>query len=135
MLYYTVPILIHTSGTGILIDDAAGNYAMDDIDPDVDIPMSESLPKTQTHRKVDLEVAAADKEASLDRKLSGVIGEGLNLWPSIHIDGVETLHTSVFDVATKGADDTGHECEGYYFGENGEHRVGEISEVLVELFA
>lgn len=171
----TVPILIHTvciSGTGVLIDDAAGNYATDEIYSDLDIPMIESLPKTQPHREVDLEVIAADKEgyvrtyvilpstiygiantplvslgvqnpyskqiprlikASLDRKQGGVVGKGLNLWPNIHIDDVATLYISVFDAAMKGPDGTGHGREGYYFGENGEHRVGEISEVLAEL--
>lgn len=74
-------------------------------------------------------------KASLNRKQGGVIEEGLNLWPSIHIDGVETLYTSVFDAARKGLGDTGHECEGYDLGENGEHQVGAVSEVLVELFA
>ncbi|KAG1798719.1 uncharacterized protein BJ212DRAFT_1504014 [Suillus subaureus] len=96
--------------------------------------MIESLPRTQAHREVDLEVVDADKEelyskqipglvkASLNRKQGGVIEEGLNLWPSIHIDGVETLYTSVFDAARKGLGDTGHECEGYDLGENGEHQ-------------
>ncbi|KAG1882321.1 hypothetical protein F4604DRAFT_1743478 [Suillus subluteus] len=54
-----VPILIHTSGTGVLMDDAAGNYATDKIYSDLDIPMIESLPKTQPHREVDIEIVAA----------------------------------------------------------------------------
>ncbi|KAG0697656.1 hypothetical protein DFH29DRAFT_944933 [Suillus ampliporus] len=167
-----VPILIHTSGTGVLIDDAAGNYATDKIYSDLDIPMIESLPKTQRHREVDLEIIAADKQgyvrtyiilpstiygiantplvslgiqnpyskqipalikASLDREQGGVVGKGLNQWPNVHIDDVATLYTSVFNAAVKGPDETGHGHEGYYFGENGEHRVGEISEILAKL--
>jgi hypothetical protein len=50
------------SGTGVLIDDAAGNYATDKIYSDLDIPMIESLPKTQPHREVDIEVVAADQK-------------------------------------------------------------------------
>lgn len=168
----TVPIFIHTSGTGVLIDDAAGNYATDSIYSDLDIATIESLPKTQPHREVELEVIAADKEgyvrtyiilpstiygiantplvslgvqnpysrqiprlieASLDRKQGGVVGEGLNLWPNVHIDDTATLYISVFDAAMKGPGGTAHGREGYYFGENGEHRVGEISEILAKL--
>ncbi|KAG0699459.1 hypothetical protein DFH29DRAFT_936658 [Suillus ampliporus] len=58
----TVPILIHTSGTGVVIDNAAGNHATDKIYSDLDIPMIESLPKTQPHREVDLEVIAAGEQ-------------------------------------------------------------------------
>ncbi|KAG2746719.1 NAD(P)-binding protein [Suillus brevipes Sb2] len=57
-----LPILIHTSGTGVFIDDAAGNHITDKIYSDLDIPMIESLPKTQPHREVDIEVVAADKK-------------------------------------------------------------------------
>ncbi|KAG1730246.1 uncharacterized protein EDB91DRAFT_1157511 [Suillus paluster] len=168
----TVPIFIHTSGTGVLIDNAVGNYATDKIYSDLDVPIIESLLETQPHRDVDLEVIAADKQgyvrtyvilpstiygiantllvslgvqnpysiqipdlikAGLDRKQGGVIGKGLNLWSSIHIDDVATLYISVFDAAMKGQNETGHGSEGYYFGENGEYRMGEISEVLAKL--
>ncbi|GLB40152.1 putative NAD-P-binding protein [Lyophyllum shimeji] len=56
------PILIHTSGTGVLADDARGMYAStkiyDDLNPD-DI---DSLPPTQLHRPVDMAVIDADKK-------------------------------------------------------------------------
>ncbi|GLB40153.1 putative NAD-P-binding protein [Lyophyllum shimeji] len=56
------PIYIHTSGTGVLADDAAGMYAStkiyDDLNPD-DI---DSLPPTQLHRPVDMAVINADKK-------------------------------------------------------------------------
>ncbi|KAG2067904.1 NAD(P)-binding protein [Suillus decipiens] len=167
-----VPILIHTSGTGVLADDAAGNYATDKIYSDLDIPMIESLPKTQPHREVDIEVVAADQKgyvrtyivspstiygiantplvklgiqnpyslqipslikASIDRKQGGVVGKGLNLWPNVHIDDIATLYTTIFDAAMKGPDEAGHGREGFYFGANGEHRVGRISEMIAEL--
>ncbi|OJA15681.1 hypothetical protein AZE42_12945, partial [Rhizopogon vesiculosus] len=59
-----VPILIHTSGTGVLIDQAAGNFTADKIYSDLDIPKIETLPKTQLHREVDIAVVAADEEGS-----------------------------------------------------------------------
>ncbi|KAG1727651.1 uncharacterized protein EDB91DRAFT_1061010 [Suillus paluster] len=167
----TVPILIHTSGTGLLIDNADGNYATDKIYSDLDIPMIEALPKTQPHRAVDLEVVAAGEQgyvrtyiilpstiygiantslvalgvqnphsqqipnlikAGIDRKQGGVVGKGLNLWPNVHINDIGTLYTSVFDAAMKGPDAAGHGREGFYFGANGEHRVGRISEIVAE---
>lgn len=167
-----VPILIHTSGTGILIDDAAGNYATDKIYSDLDIPMIESLPKTQPHREVDIEIVAAGEtgyvrtyiilpstiygiadtslvklgiqnpysiqipgliKASIKRKQGGVVGKGLNLWPNIHINDIATLYITVFDAAMKGPGGAGHGREGFYFGANGEHRVGRISEIIAEL--
>ncbi|KAG2136811.1 hypothetical protein BD769DRAFT_385148 [Suillus cothurnatus] len=167
-----VPILIHTSGTGVFIDNAAGDYATDKIYSDLDIPMIESLPKTQPHREVDIEVVAAGEKgyvrtyiilpstiygiantslvklgvqnpysiqipslikASIDRKQGGVVGKGLNLWPNIHINDIETLYITVFDAALKGPGEAGHGREGFYFGANGEHRLGRISEIIAEL--
>lgn len=167
-----VPILIHTSGTGVLTDNAAGDYATDKVYSDLDIPLIETLPKTQPHRKVDIEVVAADEKgyvrtyivlpstiygiantslvklgiqnpyskqipnlikASIDRKQGGVVGKGLNLWPNVHISDITSLYITIFDAAIRGTGEAGHGREGFYFGENGEHRVGRISEVIAEL--
>ncbi|OAX38403.1 NAD(P)-binding protein [Rhizopogon vinicolor AM-OR11-026] len=167
-----VPILIHTSGTGVLIDQAAGNFTADKIYSDLDIPKIEALPKTQPHREVDIAVVAADEEGyartyiilpstiygiantslvslglqnphsqqiplliktGLARGQGGVVGKGLNVWPSIHIDDTATLYITVFDAATKGPDETGHGREGFYFGENGEYSVGELSQAIAKL--
>ena len=46
-------ILIHTSGTGALIDEAKGEYASDKIYNDLDIESIHSIPVTQPHRNVD----------------------------------------------------------------------------------
>ncbi|KAA1475300.1 NAD(P)-binding protein [Dentipellis sp. KUC8613] len=56
-----VPILIHTSGTGVLTDDARGDQATDTIYYDTNTEQIEALPDTQMHRNIDLEVVAADK--------------------------------------------------------------------------
>lgn len=72
-------------------------------------------------------------KAGLARGQGGVIGKGLNVWPSIHIDDIPTLYTAVFDAATKGPDATGHGREGYYYGENGEYSLGELSHAVAKL--
>ncbi|KAI0030933.1 hypothetical protein K488DRAFT_53121 [Vararia minispora EC-137] len=61
----TVPILIHTSGTGVLADDAAGMHDTDVIYYDNDADQMASLPPTAAHRNVDLEILAADAEGSI----------------------------------------------------------------------
>lgn len=58
----TPPILIHTSGTGVLMDNAAGMYQYDTIWNDADPEQMATLPPTQIHRDVDLAVVGADKE-------------------------------------------------------------------------
>ncbi|KAI0043236.1 NAD-P-binding protein [Auriscalpium vulgare] len=56
-----VPIYIHTSGTGVLIDNAKGEYASETIYHDSDVAQIESLAPSQPHREVDVEVVAADQ--------------------------------------------------------------------------
>ncbi|KAH7928228.1 NAD(P)-binding protein [Leucogyrophana mollusca] len=56
------PILIHTSGTGVLVDDAGGMFATDTIYDDINVEQLETLPDTQPHRNVDLLVIEADKQ-------------------------------------------------------------------------
>ncbi|KAG7089749.1 hypothetical protein E1B28_011403 [Marasmius oreades] len=56
------PIFINTSGTGVLADNAAGQYITDTIYDDADADQIETLAPTQIHRNVDLEIVAADKE-------------------------------------------------------------------------
>ncbi|EKM80125.1 hypothetical protein AGABI1DRAFT_57587 [Agaricus bisporus var. burnettii JB137-S8] len=53
---------IHTSGTGVLVDDAAGLRTTDVIWNDADPDQIEQLPPTAPHRDVDLEILQADKE-------------------------------------------------------------------------
>ncbi|RDB19487.1 Uncharacterized protein C2A9.02 [Hypsizygus marmoreus] len=56
------PIYIHTSGTGVLADNAAGDHAYDIIYDDTNADQIETLAPTQIHRNVDLELVNADKE-------------------------------------------------------------------------
>ncbi|EIW84038.1 NAD(P)-binding protein [Coniophora puteana RWD-64-598 SS2] len=57
-----VPILIHTSGTGTLKDDAQGKFEGETIYDDITPDQIESLPDGVFHRNVDLLVLAADRE-------------------------------------------------------------------------
>ena len=49
---------------GVLIDDAAGDRTTDTIYDDANPDQIESLPDTQLHRNVDLELVKADKEGA-----------------------------------------------------------------------
>ena len=48
------------SGTGVLADDARGEYAGITIYDDANVSQIESLAPTQPHRLIDLEIVAAD---------------------------------------------------------------------------
>ncbi|KAI0360027.1 NAD-P-binding protein [Trametes cingulata] len=56
------PLLIHTSGTAVLNDNAAGMYGTDTIYYDSDPEQLEAIPPTQPHQAVHKTVVAADKE-------------------------------------------------------------------------
>ncbi|KAJ3280110.1 hypothetical protein HK104_000903 [Borealophlyctis nickersoniae] len=53
------PIFIHTSGTGVLNDEAVGQYASDKIYSDETMEDINSVPPTAMHRKEDLAILAA----------------------------------------------------------------------------
>ncbi|TBU33513.1 NAD(P)-binding protein [Dichomitus squalens] len=57
-----LPILIHTSGTGVLTDNARGEYATDTIYSDINVDQIKSIPPTAVHRNVDLRVVDADEK-------------------------------------------------------------------------
>ncbi|KAL0952912.1 hypothetical protein HGRIS_007127 [Hohenbuehelia grisea] len=59
-----VGYLLHTSGTGVLEDDARGMHSTETIYSDLDIKLLETLPLTQPHRKVDLTLVEADNQGT-----------------------------------------------------------------------
>jgi len=168
----SVPTFIHTSGTGVLTDNAAGMYAYDTIYNDADPDQIETLPPTQLHRNVDLELLNADKQgyvrvyivipstiygiatgklvelgiqnphsiqvpalidASLDRGQGGVVGEGKNLWPNVNVEDVADLFVVLFNSIVSNPEKTGHGREGIYFGENGEHKLYDVSKAVAQV--
>ncbi|KZV69697.1 NAD-P-binding protein [Peniophora sp. CONT] len=60
-----VGILVHTSGTGTLRDDARGMFKSDVIYHDDRVEEIESLPPTADHRDVDLEIVKADQSGCI----------------------------------------------------------------------
>ncbi|KAJ7598826.1 hypothetical protein C8J56DRAFT_915114 [Mycena floridula] len=58
----TLPIFIHTSGTGLLVDDSFGMYGPKDVIDDIETTKIENIPSTAFHRNVDLELVQADQE-------------------------------------------------------------------------
>ncbi|KAF9439168.1 hypothetical protein BGZ76_010067 [Entomortierella beljakovae] len=60
------PILIHTSGTAILFDDAFGAFSSTTIYHDNDTATLASIPVTQYHRDVDLEVMSPSLVGHVD---------------------------------------------------------------------
>ncbi|KAF8137162.1 hypothetical protein EV363DRAFT_652065 [Boletus edulis] len=98
----TVPILVHTSGTGVLIDKAKGMYAYDTIWDDADPDQLETLPDTQLHRNVDLLVVAADKQGA-SRFSPQPSANVRTSHPRIHTGYARThivLPSTIYDFAT-----------------------------------
>jgi len=58
----TPPVLIHTSGTGVLMDYALGMHSNHTVYSDADADQLETLAPTQMHRNVDLMILDADQE-------------------------------------------------------------------------
>ncbi|KAJ3024045.1 hypothetical protein HKX48_007976 [Thoreauomyces humboldtii] len=56
----TAPTLIHTSGTGVITDKAAGEYPGEEIYSDLDVAHIERIPNNAPHREIDMAVVAAD---------------------------------------------------------------------------
>ncbi|KAF9561843.1 hypothetical protein EC968_005440 [Mortierella alpina] len=69
------PIFIHTSGTGVLLDGANGNYTSDVIYHDNDVAHLSTLPPTQPHRNVDLEI--------INPRLKGIVDAYIVAPPTI----------------------------------------------------
>ncbi|KAF1954558.1 NAD(P)-binding protein [Byssothecium circinans] len=71
-------ILIHTSGTGVLVDNAKGAYKTDRVYRDDNPAEIDALPDTAFHRDVDLEIVKAAKEFGDKAKLAIILP------PTIH---------------------------------------------------
>jgi nucleoside-diphosphate-sugar epimerase len=56
------PILIHTSGAAVFVDEAKGSKASDTVWVDTDVEQIESLADDQPHRRVDLIIVEADNQ-------------------------------------------------------------------------
>ncbi|KAJ7494663.1 hypothetical protein B0H11DRAFT_2002881 [Mycena galericulata] len=170
------PTLIHTSGTGVVNDNAGGMHGSATIYSDLNIPQLETLPPTQPHRNVDLALVEADSrgyvktyiilpstiygmasgplvehglqnprskqiprlvDVSLERGQGGMVGKGKNWWGNVHIDDVADLYLLIFNLLTKASPppDFAHGRAGFYFGENGEHRLYAVGEAIAKVLS
>jgi nucleoside-diphosphate-sugar epimerase len=75
-------------------------------------------------------------KASIDRGRAGVIGEGNNVWPHVHINDIAELFLVLFNTIVQEPERAGHGWNGFYFGENGSYKYNtlgvKIGEALVK---
>ncbi|KAJ7227111.1 hypothetical protein GGX14DRAFT_693137 [Mycena pura] len=163
--------LIHTSGTGVLSDNANGMRSTSTIYSDLNISQLETLSPDQPHRNVDLALVEADShgyvktyiilpstiygfasgplveqgiqnyrsqqiptlvDVGLQRNQGGMVGQGKNQWGNVHIDDVADLYIHIFDLSMKASapPEFAHGRAGFYFAENGEHRLYSVGEEI-----
>ncbi|KAF8901594.1 hypothetical protein CPB85DRAFT_1323263 [Mucidula mucida] len=97
----SAPALIHTSGTGVVQDNALGMHSDYPVFSDLDVDRFAKLPETQIHRKTDLLILDADKE--------GYIRSYLVLPPTVYglaigivaDTGVQNIHSVQFPAIVK----------------------------------
>ncbi|TFK99916.1 NAD(P)-binding protein [Pterulicium gracile] len=71
-----------------------------------------------------------------ERGQAGMCGKGQNTWPHVHINDIADLYINLYDAIVANSPAPGHGREGYYFGENGHYRAGELAKAIaVELAA
>ncbi|EIW84032.1 NAD(P)-binding protein [Coniophora puteana RWD-64-598 SS2] len=120
------PVLIHTSGTGyaktyIILPSTIYGLATG---PLVDHKISNDH---------SVQVPALIK-AGVVRKQGGVVNEGLNRWPCVHINDCVDLYLTVLDAILAGKP-VGHGREGLYFGENGEYQAYALAKTVAQVLA
>ncbi|KAG5647412.1 hypothetical protein DXG03_000483 [Asterophora parasitica] len=127
----TVPSLIHTSGTGVLVDDARGYvkthivlpgtiYGLSSgplVDLGLQNPRSQQIPGL-----IDLGVRRGEV---------GYVGLGKNIWPHVHIKDVSDVFILIFDhILSPKEADPAHGRTGFYFAENGEYVLWDIAKAV-----
>ncbi|KAI5997250.1 hypothetical protein F5J12DRAFT_851731 [Pisolithus orientalis] len=154
------PLLIHT-WKGVLVDDAKGLYPTDVIYDDLNPDQIDALAITQLAQEykenyvkayiiLPPTIYALAKtrfvglglqnprslqipqliRAGLLKGQGGMVGKGENVWPNVHIDDIADLYIIVYENALSGK--AGHGREGFYFGENGEHKLYDLSKVVAQ---
>ncbi|PFH53081.1 hypothetical protein AMATHDRAFT_138304, partial [Amanita thiersii Skay4041] len=75
---------------------------------------------------------------SLQRGQAGMVGEGKNTWPNVHIDDVADLYIHLFDLILPTDANhrnphravPAHGRSGFYFAENGEHHLVQVGKAI-----
>ncbi|KAF8896249.1 hypothetical protein BD779DRAFT_1494828 [Infundibulicybe gibba] len=140
---------------GVLVDDAGGMHDTDQIYSDLDIPKLESLPASQPHRNVDLELVAADSKGYakthiiLPSTIYGVatgilVDKKLQNAHSQQIPALVKVSLARGQGGMVGRGDNiwpnvhiddalAHGREGFYFAENGEHTMYDIAKTIAQV--
>lgn len=78
-------------------------------------------------------------ELSLNRGRAGMVGQGKNIWPNVHISEVADLYILLCDLIISQSHNIqtknppfGHGATGFYFCENGEHELYDVSASIGE---
>jgi nucleoside-diphosphate-sugar epimerase len=143
-------VLIHTSGSSVIGDDARGNATSDKVFSDFDA--LEAAPAKRARRDIDLMVLNAQGLRNMvicpsliyglgsglnpnsiqipalvrRAKESGVvnvIGNGLNRWSNVHIEDLVDLYVLAVEHGRAGS---------FYFAENGENSFAELGEAIAD---
>jgi nucleoside-diphosphate-sugar epimerase len=145
-------VLLHTSGSSVIGDDARGNRVSEAIF-DEDTPLVVN-PSKQARRELDLMVVGAARREvrsavicpslvygvgrglnpssvqipflaanARDKGVVQIVGRGLNVWSNVHIDDVVDLYLLALTKAPAGA---------FYFAENGEASFGDIAAAIAK---
>ncbi|KAF9012835.1 NAD(P)-binding protein [Hymenopellis radicata] len=71
-------------------------------------------------------------KASIARKQTGVVGLGKNVWNNVHIQDLAILYVVLLDhvLGLASHNEFQHGRSGYYFAENGEHELLDVSKAL-----
>lgn len=104
MFRSVVSVIIWTP-VGVLIDDAVGYHTTDTIYDDANPEQIESLPDTQLHRNVDLELLKADKEGAWHTLFFGA--NYPNLFSSGYVKVYIILPSTIYGIATGALIDAG----------------------------
>jgi len=165
--------LIHTSGTGILVDQSVdpGTYHSKVYDDVNDIKALTSLPTDRAHRDVDIIVLDSSSKTNASRGIRTAIispptiygtgtgpvkvrsvqkprlvtsilknkggytlNEGKNVWRNVHVEDLADAYVLLTEQALQNGGNASWNDQGYYFTENGEHSIGELSR-LITLYA
>jgi len=163
------PLLIHTSGTGVLVEAnkyPAGNYD-DKFFTEAELGDIGGRDPKALHRDVDLEVLKAGESGEIDAvivappMIYGVAdapvnqhsvqvptliktalekshavqtGKGENVWNNVFIGDLANFYILLFDTIWNAKDVTPYvNRNGYYFCENGENQIGDITKKIAQV--
>ncbi|KAF8956987.1 hypothetical protein BDZ97DRAFT_1924934 [Flammula alnicola] len=154
------PVLIHTSGSAFVRDDALGLHSAQPEISDLDVDKLNAIPVEAIPRNVDIPIIEADKagsclwtafrplvdlgiqktssalsmsiKAALVLKQGGYIGKGLNKWCAVDVEDTADLYRVIFDTIRSNPDAAGNGPEGYYFVGNTEFSGLEMGRTISE---